>query len=160
MNQQQTAKPSDLLFQYCQKLVVFSADKQSVLLARRRSEIDYDGVFSFIGGKLETTDESLLAGMQREKNEEVGSSVKLKVLPDETYNILFRKKDGNTMVLPHIPAVYENGEITLNEEYSEYRWVPLAELETFQPKIESILPMARWAAGKLAAASSDKFVEI
>lgn len=160
MNPQRVATSSDLLFQYCQKLVVFSADMQSVLLARRHSEIDYDGVFSFIGGKLETTDESLLAGMQREKDEEIGTGVKLKVLPNETYNILFRKKDGNTMVLPHIPAVYERGEITLNDEYSEYRWVPLSELEAFQPKIESILPMSQWAAEKLAAAGSDKFVGI
>ena len=63
---------STLLFQYCQKLVVLSTDKQSVLLAQRKGEADYDGVFSFIGGKLETTDESLLAGMRREKNEEIG----------------------------------------------------------------------------------------
>lgn len=151
---------SNLLFQYCQKLVVFSADKQSVLLARRRSEIDYDGVFSFIGGKLETSDESLLAGMKREKDEEIGPGVTLKVLPTETYNILFRKKDGNTMVLPHIPALYVSGDITLNDEYSEYKWVPLDELENFEPKIASIAPMAQWAIEKLASAHDDDLIEI
>lgn len=149
----------NLLFQYCQKLVVFSADKQSVLLARRRSEIDYDGVFSFIGGKLETTDESLLAGMQREKNEEIGPDVKLRVLPNVTYNILFRKKDGNTMVLPHVPAMYVSGNIVLNDEYSEYKWVPVVELEDFEPKIESIAPMAQWAL-RMLSSPAEPFAEI
>jgi len=150
----------NLLFQYCQKLVVFSPDKQSVLLARRKSEIDYDGVFSFIGGKLETSDESLVAGMQREKAEEIGSGVTLKVLPNETYNILFRKKDGNTMVIPHVPAVYVSGDITLNDEYSEYKWVTLGDLQNFEPKIQSVLPMAQWASEKLAAAHKIDFIEI
>lgn len=149
----------NLAFQYCQKLVVFSADKQSVLLARRRSEIDYDGVFSFMGGKLETTDESLLAGMQREKNEEIGPDVKLRVLPNVTYNILFRKKDGNTMVLPHIPAIYVSGNIVLNDEYSEYKWVPVVELEDFEPKIESIAPMVQWAL-RMLSSPAEPFAEI
>ena len=47
------------LFQYCQKLIVLSEDKTQVLLAKRKGEADYDGVYSFIGGKMETTDESM-----------------------------------------------------------------------------------------------------
>lgn len=138
------------LFQYCQKLVVLSADRQAVLLAKRKGEADYDGVFSFIGGKMETTDESFIAGMQREKTEEIGGTVRLNVLPDETYNLLFRKRDGNSMVLPHIPALYVSGEIRLSDEYSEYRWVPVAELEAFEPKIGNVPRLARWAQQKLA----------
>jgi len=138
-------------FQYCQKLVVLSDDRQRVLLAKRKGEADYDGTFSFIGGKLETTDESLLAGMQREKNEEVGPSVKLRILAEETYNLLFRKKDGNTMVIPHIAALYVSGDIELNDEYSEYQWVPLSELVDFEPKIANIPQLARWAADKLTS---------
>src|SRR5258708_4796958 len=109
--------PSNLLFQYCQKLVILSADRQSVLLAKRKGEADYDGVFSFIGGKMETTDTSFVAGMKREKTEEIGPNAVVAVLPDETRNVLFRKKDGNSMVLPHIAGVYVSGNITLNEEY-------------------------------------------
>jgi 8-oxo-dGTP pyrophosphatase MutT (NUDIX family) len=138
------------LFQYCQKLVVLSADRQSVLLAKRKGEADYDGVFSFVGGKMETTDESLLAGMQREKNEEIGPLARVRVLPTETYNLLFRKKDGNAMVLPHIAGIYVSGDIQLSDEYSEYRWVPLAELDTFEPKIDNIPQLARWAVRKLS----------
>ena len=138
------------LFQYCQKLVILSADRQSVLLAKRKGEADYDGTYSFIGGKMETTDEDLLAGMKREKDEEIGQASKVKVLPDETYNVLFRKNDGNAMVVPHIAGIYVSGEIILNDEYSDYRWVPLTEIDSFEPKIPNIPELAQWAARKLA----------
>jgi ADP-ribose pyrophosphatase YjhB (NUDIX family) len=129
---------SNLNFQYCQKIVVFSNDKNSVLLCKRKGEQDYDGVYSFIGGKMETTDESIIDGLQREKNEEVGEDFKVKIYPEFTTNLLFRKKDGNSMILPHYYAVHESGEITLNEEYADYVWVQLAELDSFEPKIPSI----------------------
>lgn len=130
-----------------------------MLLAKRKGEADYDGTYSFIGGKMETTDESILAGMKREKDEEIGAGAKVKVLPNETYNLLFRKKDGNSMVLPHIAGVYVSGEIQLNDEYSDYRWVPINELESFEPKIENIPQLTAWAAQKLSGNNLD-FVEI
>ena len=65
------------LFQYCQKIVIFSKDGTSVLLAKRRGEADYDGVFSFIGGKLESTDGGLVQGLQREKDEEIGPMIEI-----------------------------------------------------------------------------------
>ena len=138
------------LFQYCQKLVILSADKQTVLLAKRKGEADYDGTYSFIGGKMETADEGLLAGMKREKDEEIGQTATVRVLPDETYNVFFRKKDGNAMVVPHVAGVYVSGEIKLNDEYSDYRWVPLAEMDGFEPKIQNIPQLTRWAAQKLS----------
>jgi len=145
--------PENLSFQYCQKLVVLSEDKSAVLLARRKGEADYDGVYSFIGGKMETTDETLLAGMQREKNEEVGPDVRLRVIANQSYNILFRKSDGNSMVLPHIAAQYIGGTIELNEEYSDYTWVPVNEINTFEPKIETVPEAVHWALGMLGAAN-------
>lgn len=144
---------NSLLFQYCQKLIILSADRQSVLLAKRKNEADYDGTFSFIGGKMETTDVSFLASMKREKDEEIGAEAKVKVLPDETFNVLFRKNDGNSMVIPHVAGVYESGEIHLNEEYSEYRWIPLNELDSLEPKIQNIPDMTHWAVQKLSAPS-------
>lgn len=150
---------SNTFFQYCQKLIVLSEDKTKVLLAKRKGEADYDGTFSFIGGKMETTDESIVAGMKREKDEEIGTDVKVRLFPDETHNLLFRKKDGSSMILPHIPGVYISGEINLNEEYSEYRWVPIAELDTFEPMIEGIPELTQWAVRKLSQASND-FVEV
>lgn len=130
-----------------------------MLLAKRKGEADYDDMFSLIGGKMETTDKSFLAGMKREKTEEIGARAVVKVLPNETYNVLFRKKDGSSMVLPHIAGVYVSGEIELNDEYSEYRWVLITELKTFESKIDTALPMAHWAATKLAGAD-DQLIEI
>lgn len=151
---------SNFLFQYCQKLVILSLDRQSVLLARRKGEADYDGTFSFIGGKMETTDPGLIEGMKREKDEEIGSAAVVRILPHESFNVLFKKKDGNSMVLPHIAGYFESGEITLSDEYSEFRWVPLEELPQFEPKIDNITEMAAWAKQKLAQASEESLVEI
>lgn len=151
---------SHLFFQYCQKLVIVSADKKSVLLAKRTGEADYDGTFSFVGGKVETSDETLIDGMRREKNEEIGEEAKLKVLAQESYNVLFRKKDGSSMIIPHIAAVFESGKIRLSDEYSSNKWVALDELEGFEPKIESIPEIVKWAADKLATIQSEQLVEI
>jgi len=125
-------------FQYCQKIVVLSNDQTKVLLCKRKGEADYDGVFSFIGGKMETTDENIIEGLQREKNEEVGENFKIKIYPKFSYNLLFRKKAGNSMILPHYLAIHFEGEIKLNEEYSEYQWVSINDLQEFEPKISSI----------------------
>ena len=122
---------STLFFHYCPKLIVFSKDKKSVLLARRAGEADYNGVYSFIGGKTETTDGSLLAGLQREKNEEIGPDAKLKVCyMMSCYQAWYTKKDGNSMVLPHHIAIYQSGDIALNpQEYDDYKWVPVDDID-------------------------------
>lgn len=125
-------------FQNCQKIVVFSKDKKKVLLAKRKCENDYDGIFSFIGGKMETTDSSLVAGMKREKEEEVGSEFKIRIYPTYVVMVYFQKKDGNHMILPHYFAEYVSGKINLNDEYSEFKWVLVKKLDTFEPKIPSI----------------------
>lgn len=150
---------SNTHFQYCQKLVILSEDKTRVLLAKRKGEADYDGVYSFIGGKMEVTDKSFLDGMKREKDEEIGSNNKIKVLPNETYNLLFRKKDGNNMVLPHIPGIFVEGDIDINDEYSDYKWIPISEIEAFKPKINNIPELTHWALDKLSNQKQD-FAEI
>jgi len=151
---------SNLFFQYCQKLIILSADHQSVLLAKRKGEADYDGTYSFIGGKMETTDETLITSMQREKDEEIGPDAVVKILPNESYNILFRKKDGNSMIVPHIAGIFVSGTIAISEEYSDYQWVPLVKLDAFEPKIANIPELTKWAVNKLAIASIDQFVRI
>ncbi|MES2226102.1 MAG: NUDIX hydrolase [Patescibacteria group bacterium] len=131
-------------FQYCPKLIILSADRSQVLLCKRKGEADYDGTFSFIGGKMETTDSSIEEGIKREKDEEVGGDFKVLFYPTFSLNILFRKKDGNAMIVPHYLAIYKEGEISLNaDEYSEYRWVPIIDLESFEPKIQNIPEMTR-----------------
>ncbi|MCX6794489.1 MAG: NUDIX domain-containing protein [Candidatus Falkowbacteria bacterium] len=125
-------------FQFCQKIVVFSKDRQSVLLCKRKDEKDYDGVFSFIGGKMEIGDESILAGLKREKDEEVGPEFKIKINPKYSANIFFIKKNGLRMILPHYYAIHQSGEIELGAEYSEFNWVRIDDLEKFEPKIKNI----------------------
>lgn len=131
-------------FQYCQKLVVINPATDSVLLARRKGEADYDGVYSLIGGKMETTDESILDAIRREKDEEIGKTAEISIAEDVSYNVLFRKKDGNAMVLPHFYAEYGGGEIEINEEYSDYLWLPTDSLEAFEPMIDTIPDTVFW----------------
>lgn len=125
-------------FQYCQKLVIFSNNLDSVLLCKRKGEADYDGVYSFAGGKMETTDIDIIDGLTREKNEELGKEFKINIYTRFTTNFFFKKKDGNSMILPHYFAIHKEGDVQLNEEYSDYKWVKLEELDTFEPKIETI----------------------
>lgn len=150
------------LFQYCAKLIIFSADKSAVLLARRKGEADYDGTFTFVGGKTETTDGSLLAGIQREKNEEIGESAKVKVCwTMSCYQAWFQKASGQALVLPHHVAVFQGGDIQLNpDEYAEYKWVPLAELDAFEPKIANIPGAVLAAQRLLAILQPDDFTSI
>jgi 8-oxo-dGTP pyrophosphatase MutT (NUDIX family) len=146
------ASDPQFMFQYIQKLVILSPDHSNVLLAKRKGEADYDGTFSFIGGKMETSDPSIIAGMKREKDEEIGPGTVVRILPPESYNVLFRKKDGNTTICPHIAGVFVSGDIILSDEYSEYQWVALAELDQFEPKIPNIPSITRWAIKKLEQA--------
>ncbi|HEY1835381.1 MAG TPA: NUDIX hydrolase [Candidatus Saccharimonadales bacterium] len=148
-------------FQYCQKIIVFSEDWSSVLLAKRQGEADYDGAFSFIGGKMDTSDESILAGLAREKNEEIGESAKIHVYPKATNNLFFRKKDGSSMILPHYLAQFMGGKITLNpEEYSEFRWVAVDDLPALEPKIPNIPDMVAWGVALKEFVNPKEFVEI
>jgi ADP-ribose pyrophosphatase YjhB (NUDIX family) len=125
-------------FQYCQKIVVFSQDFTKVLLCKRKDEADYNGVYSFIGGKMEATDEDIITAIQREKNEEVGENFKVKIYTEFSNNLIFKKKSGDYMILPHYLAIHVGGDIQLNEEYSEYQWVNITDLEQFEPKIKNI----------------------
>ncbi len=125
-------------FQNCQKIVVFSPDNKKVLLAKRKGEKDYDDVYSFIGGKMETDDRDIIEGLRREKIEEVGKEFIIALYPVYNMMKLYLKKDGNYMLLPHYFARYIRGEVKLSAEYSDYKWVPVSELESFEPKIPNI----------------------
>ena len=125
-------------FQYCQKIVVFSSDLKKVLLCKRKGENDYDGVYSFIGGKMETSDKDIVSAMQKEKNEEVGENFKIKLYHEFSNNLIFKKKSGDYMILPHYFTKHIDGDIELNEEYSEYKWVKIENLDNFKPKIKNI----------------------
>lgn len=151
---------NELLFQYCQKIVLFSEDQTEILLAKRQGEADYDGIYSFIGGKLETTDGGLLQGLRREKNEEIGEEAQLDVCPILSFNHYFVKKNGAHLILPHYVAIYRGGDIAINEEYSDYKWIKLADLAAFEPKIENIPEAVERAKYLLRIAKPSDFVRI
>ena len=135
-----------LLFQYCPKLAVFSSDGESILLCCRKGEQDYDGAFSLIGGKMEHGDKDIPAALRREKAEEVGEQFRVRVLPYFSIDTYVSKRDGSKMVLPHFYAEHLSGDVVLNEEYSDFQWVPLRSLDAFEPKISNIswiVPMLR-----------------
>lgn len=135
----------NIYFQYCPKLVVFNKAMDQVLLAKRKGEQDYDGIFTFIGGKLETSDGGIIEGIKREKNEEIGVDVRIKIAEMSVFNAYFEKRDGSSMILPHHICKYLGGDIKINEEYSEYQWVDLNDLKDFGPKIDTIIPAVEWA---------------
>lgn len=149
-----------LNFQYCQKIIVLSKNRESVLLCKRKGEADYDGVFSFIGGKMETSDDSILNGLKREKDEEVGKEFRIKICPVFSHNVYFVKKAGNAMILPHYLAIYESGDIVLNEEYSEFKWVKLEKVGDFEPKIATIPVALREMMRLIDVMKDDEFVLI
>lgn len=147
-------------FQNCQKLVVFSADLSQVLLCKRKGEQDFDGVYSFIGGKMEITDKTLLTGMKREKEEEIGKECKISVFPMFNHTTLFVKKNGNHMLLPHYLAIFKGGTIVLNDEYSEYKWVRINDIKTFEPKIPNIAQVIATLLRLKEIAHESEFVEL
>ncbi len=147
-------------FQNCQKIVLFSDNNSKVLLAKRKGENDFDGVFSFIGGKMENTDKNLVEGMRREKNEEIGIDCKIELYPVYNTSNYFVKKDGNFMVLPHYYARYLGGEIKLNDEYSEFRWVDIGDLENFDPKIPNIPEYVNRLLALVPLMKEENFIQI
>lgn len=149
-----------LYFQYCPKLVVFNETLDKILLARRKGEQDYNGTFSFIGGKIETSDGGIINGIRREKTEEIGASAKIRIAAMPVFNAYFQKKDGSSMILPHHICKYVEGDIDLNDEYSEYQWVALDELKEFGPKIDTIETAVIWAKRFIGQLTEDDFVEI
>jgi hypothetical protein len=64
------------------------------------------------------------------------------------------------MILPHVPALFVSGKIILSNEHSEYKWVKIAELNSFEPIIENIAELAEWAAKKLSSAADSQLIEI
>jgi ADP-ribose pyrophosphatase YjhB (NUDIX family) len=147
-------------FQNCQKIVLFRKNNTEVLLAKRKGENDYDGIYSFVGGKMEIIDGGILEGLKREKNEEIGNDIKIKIWPVFNTMNFFVKKDGSHMVLPHYYARYESGEIKLNEEYSDYKWVEVSKLADFELKIETVELMVKNLLRLVNSIKEEELVEI
>lgn len=64
------------------------------------------------------------------------------------------------MILPHHICKYVGGDIKLNDEYSEYKWVNLDDLKNFSPKIDTIVPAVEWAKRFIGQLRQEDFVTI
>lgn len=150
----------DTHFQFNQKMVLLNAEKTAVLLAKRQGESDYDATFVFTGGKLEVTDEDIIDGLKREKDEELGTDCRVRVCPKLSWNVLFRKADGNSIIVAHFPASFVSGAVVLSDEYSEFQWVELTKLEEFEPKVHNIPEIVHRIIALDATLQKDDWFEI
>ena len=107
-------------FQYCQKIVVFSKDLNSVLLCKRKQEKDFNEIYNFIGGKMEISDKDIIMAIKREKDEEVGLGFKIELYPELSKNIYYKKKTGDFMILPHYYARHIDGEVKINKKLMQF----------------------------------------
>lgn len=148
------------LYQYCQKIVLLRNDDTEALLARRTGENDYDQTYAFIGGKIETTDGSIIEGLRREKNEEIGDKVIINICPLVSYNVYYVKHNGQHMIVPHYYATYLEGEIVISEEYDDFKWVAIDELLDFKPKVDNIPEMVDWALKLKSVLAPNDFVNV
>jgi 8-oxo-dGTP pyrophosphatase MutT (NUDIX family) len=148
------------MYQCVQKLLVVDEQSSRVLLCQRRGEADLDGIFTLIGGKLEHGDEDLVAGLRREKDEEVGAAVRLSVLTTYATFAEFTKADGSKQILPHYYAVYRGGDIEISEEYASFQWVAVDELNGFGPIVPNIPMIADRLIRLRRVATDDDFIEM
>lgn len=128
-----------------QKIILFSSDHKHLLLAKRQGEKDLDGIYTLVGGKIEWEDGDIVKGLKREKDEEIGKNVRIKINPKISKNTYFRLHDGSYAFLPHYYAVHVSGNIELSSEYSDYKWIKVSELTEFEPMVSNIPDIASWA---------------
>lgn len=114
----------------CPKLCVYSRASGKFLLCERVGEADLNGLYSFPGGKVETIDASIVSGLHREIDEELGSEFSYDILTERCILVEFVRKDGAHMTLPHFFAnSSQESPISLNtSEYSSYLWAGLDEM--------------------------------
>ena len=108
---------------------------------------------------METTDTDLRAGIKREVTEEIGTDVQIEVLLDFSFNEFYRKKSGDSMVLPHHIARYLGGEIKLSYEYSDFAWANVDAIDKFEPKIDTVASIVQ-KSKKVIGYFEDKFTEL
>ncbi len=113
---------------FLQKAFIISDGK--VLIAKRKEEKMFSGMWDIPGGKLEDN-ESLYTGIKREVLEETG--LEITDILCTLSSILFVASIGDK------PTIFRNlylckatGEITLSSEHSEYLWVDPKDLKNYE----------------------------
>lgn len=107
-------KPTHTYFLVGGKAIVTKDDK--ILLLKRSEKSGHGGEWSFPGGAVE--EEDAVDGIRREIDEELLIRVK-NVKP---FNILTRLEKKPTIMIGFV-CDYDSGEIDLNWEHDEYKWL-------------------------------------
>lgn len=94
-----------------------------VLILKRNEQ--RGGFWNVVNGTLEIN-ESVIACRSRELMEEVGISEVL-YWGDEIHRFHFPYKDYEIVVLVYSAEVRPDQSVVINEEHTEYKWVPVAE---------------------------------
>lgn len=97
----------------------FIVKDNKILLLKRSKNESNTGAWSIPGGKLETP-ENPFEGLKREVAEE--TSLKINILNPLRVHY-FQTEEGQTITLISFYCKYAGGEITLNEEHDEFKWV-------------------------------------
>jgi 8-oxo-dGTP pyrophosphatase MutT (NUDIX family) len=159
MNQVTSTPNTDLLYQYCPKVAII--DRTRVLLAKRQGEADLDGALTLVGGKIEHSDTSIVAGITRELREEIGADIQLDLLATYSIAAEYTKADGNRMILPHFLAEYVTGEVHLNnEEYATYTWAEIDQLDNLPGVLPNIGEICRRLLPLRQIAGPDDYVNL
>ena len=101
-------------------------EKDSKLLVLKRSPYhDYDaGNWEVVSGRLEQGIKEVKLELEREIREELGESFKCEIIaPIGTYNFLRNDDPKKEHVGIDYICQYKSGDISLNQEHTEYRWI-------------------------------------
>lgn len=106
--------------------VIRNDEGKILVLKRSEREIAYPGQFTFPGGKVEGND-TIEETLRKEVDEEAG----LKLMPGKVLlkDKSFIRPDGQTVkVFSYLCRVEDTSRVTISDDFTEYRWVALAEL--------------------------------
>lgn len=142
----ENAKKNKLFYFVANVVIYREKDKRCLILKRADSEKTHPGKYCVPGGKLEWKDldlnnptrmngevidfeneiENLLA---RETMEEAGITIE----PELKYinNVVFVRPDEIPVVLVKFAAKYKEGEIKLEEAFTDYAWVNEQEIDKY-----------------------------
>ncbi len=114
------------LFAVTQKAVVYRSDTEEFLILKdsgneNRSSIKVLGEWQLAGGHMDHEDKSTVEGLEREVAEELGEHFVCSV--GEIFHSLRADYGKYARVMNCYFAQYVSGDITLNDEHVEYRWV-------------------------------------
>ncbi len=143
------------VYQVCPKVAIFYQGR--VLIAKRQSETELNETYTLVGGKLEHTDKTILAGIRRELQEEIGNDCSIRLLKTFAVVVEYIKQDGSRMILPHFYGEFLRGTISLSKEYSDFQWVLIEALPQLPRTIRNLEAVCRELIRITAIAGADDY---